>query len=59
MSGLEVEGYIVTGTVISCLLVKAGKWVLEELQPLVIEYQKLRKTIRKVREEEKIRAVPE
>jgi hypothetical protein len=60
MSGLELEGYIVTGTVIGCLLAKAAKWVLEELQPLVLEYQKLRETIRKVRQDDpKIRAVPE
>jgi len=59
MSGLEVEGYIVTGTIIGCLLAKAGKWLLEELQPLALEYQKLRETIKKVRQDQKIRVVPE
>jgi hypothetical protein len=59
MSGLEVEGYIVTGTVIGCLLAKAAKWLFEELQPMVVEYQKLRETIKKASHDLKIRSVPE
>ncbi len=59
MSGLEVEGIIVNVAVITCLLAKASKWVLEELQPVALEYQKLRETVKRGRQEPKIRAVPE
>lgn len=59
MTALELEIHIVTVTAIGCLLAKAAKWLLEELQPVVLEYQKLRATIRKVRQDQKIRAVPE
>ena len=58
MTGLEIEAYIINGTIIGCLLAKASKWLFEELQPMVVEYQKLRDLVRKVHER-RIRAVPD
>jgi hypothetical protein len=59
MSGLELEAYIINGTIIACLIAKASKWVFEELHPVVLEYQKLRDEIRNVRQEKNIRALPD
>jgi hypothetical protein len=49
MSGLEVEATVINWTIVLCLVAKAAKWVLEELQPTVLEYGKLRDCFRKVR----------
>jgi len=45
MTALEIEGTIVIVTVITGFLIRSGKWTLEELESLVIQYQKLKATI--------------
>jgi len=45
MSGFEVEGYILSGTLVLTFLVKAAKWLLEELIAVVPIYKKLKATL--------------
>ena len=46
MSGFQIEGYIISGTVVLICLVKAVKWILEELISVVPIYKKLKATFR-------------
>lgn len=46
MSGFEVEGYIFSGTLVLTFMVRAAKWILEELLSLVPIYKKLKATFR-------------
>lgn len=46
MTGFELEGYIFSGTLVATFLVKATKWILEELISIVPIYRKLKETIR-------------
>jgi hypothetical protein len=46
MSGFEVEGYILSGTLVLLFLVKAVKLILEELISVVPIYKKLKTSLR-------------
>jgi len=46
MSGFEIEAYILSGTVVLEYLVKAAKWILEELISVVRIYKKLKANLR-------------
>lgn len=46
MSGFEVEGYVLSGTLVLTFLVKAAKWILEELISVVPIYKTLKATLR-------------
>lgn len=45
MTAFEIEGTIVSVTLITGYLIKSGKWTLEELEGLVLQYRKLKRTI--------------